>query len=880
MTSQRIRETFLEYFARRGHKVVKSSSLLPKDDPTILFTNAGMNQFKNVFLGLETRSYSRAASVQKCMRVSGKHNDLETVGRTAKHHTFFEMLGNFSFGDYFKKEAVAFAWELMTGVFALDPARLYATVYEEDDEACRIWSEDIGVPPGRIFRYGKKDNYWSMGETGPCGPCSELHWDLGEDIEPGDPRALIEMGSDRFVELWNLVFMEKNQDGKGGLAPLPSPSIDTGMGLERMAAVLQDKRSNYDTDLFMPLIEAVCESARREYPAGDTGDISVRVIADHVRAVTFLVGDGVSPANDGRGYVLRRLIRRAFRHGNLIGIDRPFLYKLTGGVGDIMKDAYPELLASTNYISRVCLAEEERFASTLASGLRIFDQFVAETRKEGRTTISGDRAFKLYDTFGFPLDLSEELAAERGLAVDGEGFSGELEVQRDRARLSWKGEIKQKARMAYEELKDLSVRSEAYETTEIPDAEVLAVLKDGRLAARLGPGEEGEVVLDRTPVYAEAGGQVGDTGVLKNSRFSGLIGNAYYLTPEIIAHRVKALAGAVTPGDRVDVRADLDRRRAISRNHTATHLLHAALRQVLGDHVKQAGSLVSDKRLRFDFSHFAAMRPEEIRKVEDLVNEKIREDLGVTTQITSLEEGIREGAMAIFEEKYGENVRLVRVGDFSKELCGGIHVHSSGEIGLFKILSESSCAAGMRRIEAVTGEEAFRCVRELEDLMTGVEQGLGVPRREALARIEKLRAALEEAEKEVRVLRRKLAREQFGDAGDGVRAVKGIPVLVRKAEGLDMNELRDLSDSLREKIGSGVVILGSVRGDKVFLVVSVSKDLTPRIQAGAVIKELAPLVGGGGGGRPDFAQAGGSNPAALDGALAGSYAIVEKLARD
>jgi alanyl-tRNA synthetase len=453
MTSQRIRETFLEYFARRGHKVVKSSSLLPKDDPTILFTNAGMNQFKNVFLGLETRSTPRAVSVQKCMRVSGKHNDLETVGRTSKHHTFFEMLGNFSFGDYFKKEAVAFAWELMTGVFSLEPARLYATVYEADDEAYRIWSEDIGVPPGRIFRYGKKDNYWSMGETGPCGPCSELHWDLGEDVEPGDPRALIEKGSDRFVELWNLVFMEKSQDGKGGLAPLPSPSIDTGMGLERMAAVLQGKRSNYDTDLFTPLIEAVCESARRDYPAGDAGDISVRVIADHVRAVTFLVGDGVAPANDGRGYVLRRLIRRAFRHGNLIGIDRPFLYKLTGAVGDIMKDAYPELLVSMNYISRVCLAEEERFASTLASGLRIFDQFIAETRKEGGTAISGERVFKLYDTFGFPLDLSEELAAERGLAVDGEGFSRELEVQRDRARLSWKGELKQKARRAYEELK-------------------------------------------------------------------------------------------------------------------------------------------------------------------------------------------------------------------------------------------------------------------------------------------------------------------------------------------------------------------------------------------------------------------------------------------
>ena len=877
MTSQRIRETFLEYFARRGHKVVKSSSLLPKDDPTILFTNAGMNPFKNVFLGLETRGYSRAVSVQKCLRVSGKHNDLETVGRTAKHHTFFEMLGNFSFGDYFKKEAVGFAWELMTGVFALDQARLYATVYEEDDEAYRIWAEDIGVPSGRIFRYGKKDNYWSMGETGPCGPCSELHWDLGEDIEPGEPRALIEKGSDRFVELWNLVFMEKNQDGKGGLTPLPSPSIDTGMGLERMAAVLQGKRGNYETDLFMPLIEAVCESARRDYPAGDAGDISVRVIADHIRAVTFLLGDGVTPANDGRGYVLRRLIRRAFRHGNLIGIDRPFLYKLIGGVGDIMKDAYPELLASVNYISRVCLAEEERFASTLTSGSRIFDQFVAETRKEGRTTISGDRAFKLYDTFGFPLDLSEELAAERGLTVDGEGFSRELEVQRDRARLSWKGEIKQKARMASEELKDLNVRSEAHETAEIPDAEVLAVLKDGKRAAGLGPGEEGDVVLDRTPVYAEAGGQVGDTGVLKNSRFSGLIGNAYYLMPEIIAHRVKVLAGTLAPGDRVDVRADIARRRAISGNHTATHLLHAALRQVLGDHVKQAGSLVSDKRLRFDFSHCGAMRPEEVRKVEDLVNEKIREDIDVTTRVTSLEEGVREGAMAIFEEKYSETVRLVRVGDFSKELCGGIHVRSTGEIGLFKILSESGVAAGMRRIEAVTGAEAFRYLQELEDLMTSVEKGLGVSRKEVLSRIDKMMGSLEAADKENKILRQKLARRKLQNEEGVVRTINGISVMTQKVEGLDMGGLRDLADSLKLRMGSGIVVLGAADGEKVYLVVSVTKDLTSRVQARAVIQELAPIVGGGGGGRPDFAQAGGSKPEALDAALEKSYALIERM---
>jgi alanyl-tRNA synthetase len=877
MKSHEIRETFLEYFSRRGHKVVQSSPLLPKDDPTILFTNAGMNQFKNIFLGLENRSYKRAVSVQKCMRVSGKHNDLETVGRTAKHHTFFEMLGNFSFGDYFKKEAVAFAWELVTGVFKLGQDRLYATIYEEDDEAYRIWSEDIGVPASRIFRYGKKDNYWSMGDTGPCGPCSEIHYDLGEDIEAGAPGVLIEKGSDRFLELWNLVFMEKNQDGRGGLTPLPAPSIDTGMGLERMAAVLQDKRSNYDTDLFMPLIEAVCEASRREYPAGDEGDVSVRIIADHVRAATFLVGDGITPANDGRGYVLRRLIRRAFRNGNLIGISEPFLYRLTGTVGDIMKDAYPELLTSMNYISRVCRSEEERFAATLASGIRTFDAIIEETRSGGGKTIPGDKAFKLYDTFGFPLDLSLELAGEQGMGVDEEGFARELEGQRERARQSWKGDLKQKAKQVYAGMKDLKVACVAYESVEVADAVVTAILKAGAPAESLAAGDEGEVVLDRTPFYAEAGGQVGDSGILKNARFSGLVDGAFYITPEITAHKVRVLAGRLSVGDKVDAEADRSRRRAISGNHTATHLLHAALRQVLGDHVKQAGSLVSEKRLRFDFTHFSAMSRDEVRNVEALVNEKIRENLEVGTRITTLEEGIREGAMAIFEEKYGETVRLVRVGDFSRELCGGIHARASGEIGFFKIISESSVAAGMRRIEAVTGEEAFRYVQELDDLVAGVEKSLSVARKDIPARINRLTEALEETGKDVRALRQKLAREKLQSGESETRTVKGVSVLARKVEGLAMNELRDFADGLKQKLGSGVVVLGAADGGKAFLVVSVTKDLVDRVPARAVIRELAPLIGGGGGGRSDFAQAGGSEPGSLDGALDQSYSLIEKI---
>ncbi len=707
MKAQRVRETFLQYFAERGHKVVRSSPLLPKDDPTILFTNAGMNQFKNAFLGLEKRGYARAATVQKCMRVSGKHNDLETVGRTAKHHTFFEMLGNFSFGDYFKREAIAYAWELITGVFGLPLDRLYATVYLDDDEAFRLWADEIGVPKARIFRFGKKDNFWAMGDTGPCGPCSEIHYDLGEDIEAGDPYALIEKGSDRFVELWNLVFMEFDQGADGVLRPLPSPSIDTGMGLERITAVVQGRRSNFDTDLFMPLIESACAMARREYPAGDEGDVSVRIIADHIRAVTFLIGDGVSPANDGRGYVLRRIIRRAFRQGNLIGIDRPFLFELVGRVADVMKEAYPELLGSVEYISKVCLAEEERFAHTLSSGLRSFDQVVRETRDEGGAVLPGDKVFKLYDTFGFPLDLSQELAREKALSVDEPGFARELEEQKRRARLSWKGEAKRREKQIYEEFKALKVRSCVHEMPEVPDVRVIGLVRDGRRVDVLRAGETGEAILDETPFYAEAGGQVGDTGTLKGATVSAIVENVSFATPELIVHGVKVISGELRESDRVDAVPDLVRRQAISNNHTATHLLHAALRQVLGDHVKQAGSLVSPERLRFDFTHFAAMTREEIRRVEEIVNARIREDIALTTRVTSLDEGLREGAMAIFEEKYGESVRVVGIGDFSKELCGGVHVRATGQIGLFKIVSEMSVAAGMRRIEAVTGEAAY-----------------------------------------------------------------------------------------------------------------------------------------------------------------------------
>ena len=892
MKSQRVRETFLQYFAARGHKIVPSSPLLPKDDPTILFANAGMNQFKDVFLGREKRSYKRAASVQKCLRVSGKHNDLETVGRTAKHHTFFEMLGNFSFGDYFKREAIAFAWELVTDVFGLPPERLYATVYLEDDEAYRIWADEAGVARDRIFRFGKEDNFWAMGDTGPCGPCSEIHFDLGADIEAGEPGPLIEKGSDRFVELWNLVFMEFEQDGRGGLRPLPSPSIDTGMGLERMAAVLQGKRSNFDTDLFMSLIEAICGLAGREYPAGDEGDVSVRIISDHIRAAAFLIGDGVTPANEGRGYVLRRLIRRAHRRGNLLGIDRPFLFELAGRVADIMKDAYPEIVASSPYISRVCLSEEERFSFTMASGLKFFDQVVRETRDGGGATLPGDQVFRLYDTFGFPLDLSQELAREKGLDIDEQGFARELEEQRRKARLSWKGGARQREKIGIEQFGDMKVRSRVHETGEVSDVPVTVVLKEGRSVDGLREGETGDVVLEETPFYAEAGGQVGDTGILKGSRFSALVENTGYLTPEIVSHRIRVLTGEVRPGDRVDAAVDLARRRAISGNHTATHLLHAALRQVLGDHIKQAGSLVSATRLRFDFTHFAPLTYEEIRKIEEIVNERIRANVPLETRVTTLEEGLNSGAVAIFEEKYGESVRVVGIGDFSRELCGGVHAHATGEIGLFKILSEAGIASGMRRIEAVTGEGALHYIQEMEDLLSGVEKGLGSTRKETLGKIDKLRDTVDMLERENRALRKKLVTAVEVEPIDAKaspvdptvrsgaaasRTVKGIPLLVRKVEGLPVNELRELADSLKQKMGSGVVVLGEAMEGKAFVVVSVTKDLTGRIQANSLIKEIAPLIGGGGGGRPDFAQSGGPRPEELDKVLALVPGLIERL---
>jgi len=877
MEAQHIREAFLDYFAKKNHKIIKSSSLLPKDDPTLLFTNAGMNQFKNIFLGLEKRSYTRAASVQKCLRVSGKHNDLEQVGLTNKHHTFFEMLGNFSFGDYFKPEAIEFAWELVIEVFKLPENKIYATIYEEDEEAFKIWNEGIGLSPERIFRFGKKDNYWAMGETGPCGPCSEIHYDLGPEVEAGDPNSLIEKGSDRFMELWNLVFMQYYQDEKGEQHPLPSPSIDTGMGLERTAAVLQKQKSNFKTDLFLPLIESVSNLSSREYPSHDEGDISVRIIADHIRAISFLVADGILPSNEGRGYVLRRLIRRAFRRGNLIGIEEPFLYKLVGVVSDIMKDGYPELISMGNYISKVCLSEEERFSLTLSSGLRYLYQYLEEVEKKGKKVLPGEKIFKLYDTFGFPVDLSQELAEERDMTIDIEGFHRELEKQRQRARLSWKGDAGSKERKAYEKLKSLHVQFVGYESNQFPEAEVLSILKEGKKITELNKGESGEVVLDQTPFYAEAGGQVGDKGLLKNPRFSAVVEDTYFPIPNLISHKIKVIAGQIKQGDKVEASIDLPRRKAISNNHTATHLLHAALRQVLGDHVKQAGSLVAPSHLRFDFTHFAPLSREEIQKIEFLVNEKIRENMKINTRITTLEEGLQEGAIAIFEEKYGEKVNLVAISDFSKELCGGVHVPYTGQIGLFKIISESSIAAGMRRIEAITGQEAIEYIENSEEFINQVQQALNSSKKDVLRQIEKLKDQVKEKEMENKALRKKLTRKKYESVEEQVRKIKGVSVLAQRMEGLDNSELRDLADSLKQKLGSGIVILGTIYEKKVYIVASVTKDLTKRLKANELIKELAQVFDGGGGGRPDFAQAGGAKTKLLDKTIEQSYILVDKM---
>ncbi len=854
-TSAELRRAFLQYFVDNGHEEVASSPLIPHNDPTLLFTNAGMVQFKDVFLGREKRGYSRATSSQRCIRAGGKHNDLENVGYTARHHTFFEMLGNFSFGDYFKREAIEYAWEFLTGVLKIPQEKLWVTVFEDDDEAADIWIKEIGVDPDRFSRCGAKDNFWSMGDTGPCGPCSEIFYDHGPDVWGGPPGSPEEDG-DRYIEIWNLVFMQFNRDGDGNLTPLPRPSVDTGMGLERLAAVMQGVHSNYDIDLFRNLIRAAAEITACK----DLEEKSLRVIADHIRSCAFLVVDGVLPSNEGRGYVLRRIIRRAIRHGYMLGVKDPFFYKLVAVLTSEMGEAYPELRQAREQVERVLMLEEERFAETLEQGMKILEQAIAGL--EGNR-IPGETVFKLYDTFGFPTDLTADIAREQGLSLDMEGFEREMDAQRERARAASNFSIDQGVSLDLEGETDFI----GYERLE-DEATVIALIQNGASVDTLGDNEEGMVVLDRTPFYAESGGQAGDSGRLR-------LGEGYFEVTDtrkqggdLFVHIGRFRGEVLHVGDTVKAEVDRAKRGRTVLNHSATHLLHAALRRVLGEHVEQKGSLVDSERLRFDFSHFEPVTPEQLRTIERMVNEQIRENDMVETRIMSLEDARASGAMALFGEKYDDQVRVLRIGEFSIELCGGTHAKAAGDIGLFKITSEGGIASGVRRIEAVTGERAIEWIEEDEARLRRVGEILRAGRDDLDEKVAQLLENSRRLEKELDQLKAKLASSAGSDlAGDAVE-VEGIKVLAAKLDGADPKSLRDTMDQLKNKLGSAVIVLATVNGDKVSLVAGVTKDQTDRVKAGDLVKMVAERVGGKGGGRPDMAQAGGNKPEALDGALA------------
>jgi alanyl-tRNA synthetase len=875
VTGHDIRQRFLDFFAARGHRVVRSSSLVPANDPTLLFANAGMNQFKDVFLGLEKRDYSRATTAQKCVRAGGKHNDLDNVGHTRRHLTFFEMLGNFSFGDYFKAEAIEFAWDLVTKDFGIPKERLYVTVFREDDDAEQLWQKVAGVPKERIFRLDEKDNFWQMGDTGPCGPCSEIYYDMGPGAaEPGHEHEVFPVNAgDRYVEIWNLVFMQFNRGANGVLTPLPRPSIDTGMGLDRTAAVLQDKLSVYDTDLIFPIIARAADMFGVSYGEDERVDTALRIAADHSRSTTFLIQDGVLPANDGRGYVLRKIMRRAMRHVRLIGVEEPFLYKLTGAVAELMEPAYPELRESVQRIARIVKDEEHRYATTFLVAERMFND---EVKSLSGRLIPGTVSFKLYDTFGLALDEQEEMARDRGLTIDHEGFDREMERQRDRARASWKGAEKGAIAPAYQELVEQG-RTRFLGYDELAAAsQVKGLLVDRQLREEIGPGVEAELVLDRTPFYAETGGQVGDRGSLYSAGGDKVaeVQTAYPAVPGLTVHRIVTSA-PIRVGDELRAEVAEPLRLSTMRNHTATHLLHAALRQVLGTHVKQAGSVVEPPRLRFDFTHYAAMDKAEIEEVERLVNEQILRNSGVETKVLPLEQAVATGAMALFGEKYGEQVRVVSVPDFSKELCGGTHVRRTGDIGVFKIVYEGSISAGVRRIEAVTGEGAVRQYQEFTGTLHRLSELLKASEPELIDHVEKMLAREKALEHEQRDLKTKLAHAAAAGLESQARTVNGAHVLAVQADSLDRQQMRELVDELRNKWKSAVVVLASVEDSAVSIVSAVTKDLTSKVHAGKLASALAQAVGGKGGGRPDMAEGGGKDPSALPAALARVYAEVE-----
>ena len=905
MTGNEIRETFLKYFERYGHTRVRSSPLLPANDPTLLFTNAGMNQFKDVFLGLEKREYVRACSSQKCVRAGGKHNDLDEVGKTARHQTFFEMLGNFSFGDYFKEDAIKYAWEFLVDELKMDPKRLWFTVFggdvvvSADEDAARLW-EQVGAPRERILRFGRKDNFWQMGETGPCGPCSEIHYYLGDHPENPDfnRTELVNGPGDTTMEIWNLVFMQYNriedEPGKYKLEPLPKPSVDTGLGLERTAVILQGKVSNYDTDLIRPFVEFTATLSGKDYQPETPEGFAMRVIADHARATAFLIADGILPGNEGRNYVLRKIMRRAIYQGrHLLGFQKAFFNQVTDFVVEVMGRAYPELEVQRGFIEKMVRLEEERFGATLTVGLEKLDELFASTHG---TTPEYQALARLYDTFGTPRDLIRVGLEERGAAVDEEQFNKSFDaalqgLQRIGVPANLEG--KAKANLIYADAAGRLGRSQfrGYETTRVDDARLVALIKAETEVQALTTGNEGEVILDRTPFYAESGGQVGDVGRLTNptaiadgSDFMASVLDTYSPAQGLIVHKVKVEKGTLKVSDTVTAEVDVEKRDATRRNHTATHLMHAALREVLGTHVKQAGSVVAPNYLRFDFSHYQPLTRTEIEEIENLVNYHILRNEPVQTDEMAIEDAMRSGAMALFGEKYGEKVRVLSIKGaediFSRELCGGTHVRATGDIGVFKITSDESIASGVRRIRAVTGFDAFERFREAELLIDQVAGGLKTSRAELAAVIGKLQDELKKARREADELRLKIATGAVGSAsanGDDARDVAGVKVLAREAAGLDSAGMRQLSDTLLARIKSGVVVLGRSSEGKVSLIVRTSNDLTSRIPAGKVIKELAPIVGGKGGGKADMAEGGGSQPEKLAEALEASYGVVERL---
>jgi len=905
LTGHEIRRKFLDYFAANGHRVVRSSSLVPIGDPTLLFTNAGMNQFKDVFLGLDQRDYRRATSAQKCVRAGGKHNDLENVGFTNRHHTFFEMLGNFSFGDYFKQEAIAFAWELLTssaaGGFGIPVEKLYFTVFggaeiapgvtlAKDEEAGGYWIK-TGAPRERVVAVpGLKENFWAMGDTGPCGPCSEIHYDMGpaaSSLGHMDCKFGCECG--RYVEIWNLVFMQFNRDAAGAVTALPRPCVDTGAGLERLAAVLQGRVSNFESDLFRSLMDYGSQLCGKAYGAAQDSDASLRILADHGRAAAFLISDGVMPSNEGRGYVLRKIIRRAVRHGRMVGIDRPFLFEMAGKVAEQMREPYPELLESIGRVASVIQHEEERFAHTIDAGLRKLDDDLASlaSSKRAGTAVSypGEKAFRLYDTFGLPLDFITDVLHDQGIAFDSAEFDRAMEEQRTRAKASWKGASKEVAKPVYTQIAGtFKTEPDFYFGTRARDCRIEAIVKAGASVAKVTAGEEAEIVLDRTPIYAESGGQVADTGAFYDPSESlevAEVRGAYYPVAGLIAHRILAKE-ELEVGDRVAVVADAARRERNKRSHTATHLMHAALRNILGTHVKQAGSLVAPDRLRFDFTHFSGVDPAELADIEQQVNEQIRLDAELTTSVTTLDDALASGALAFFGDRYPEqNVRVVTIpgasprGFYSKELCGGTHVQRTGEIGVFKIAVEQSVAAGVRRIEALSGEGALADYQRARQILADVAARLHVGDEEVSAALERLSQGQRQIEKQLEAARRKSAVAKLDSLLAEIRTVKDVRVLSAEIEGVDREGLRELVNPLRQKMGSGVVVLGVVENGKVALLSSVTEDLTKRLHAGKIVQAVAKQVEGQGGGRPDLGEAGGKDTSKLKTALASVYALVE-----